>query len=98
MTSGFHIHSVFYSAPSRLIGQRLRVHVYDDRIEAYLGSTHVLTHTRLRGRKNGSRVHCVNYRHVIHSLRRKPQALAGSVYPCGPLSLNCHERCGIVRE
>ena len=79
-TSGFHIHSVFYSAPSRLIGQRLRVHVYDDRIEAYLGSTHVLTHTRLRGRKNGSRVHCVNYRHIIHSLRRKPQALAGSVY------------------
>ena len=26
------------------------------------------------------RVHCVNYRHVIHALRRKPQALAGSVY------------------
>jgi hypothetical protein len=29
------------------------------------------------------RVHCVNYRHVIHALRRKPQALAGSVYRDG---------------
>ena len=27
------VHNIFYSAPSRLIGQRLRVHVYDDRIE-----------------------------------------------------------------
>ena len=79
-TGGFLVHSVFYSAPSQLIGQRLRVHVYDDRIEAYLGATHVVSHPRLRGRKNGKRVHCINYRHVIHALRRKPQALASSVY------------------
>ena len=79
-TGGFLVHSVFYSAPSLLIGQRLRVHVYDDRIEAYLGATHVVSHPRLRGRKNGKRVHCINYRHVIHALRRKPQALASSVY------------------
>jgi len=82
-TGGFLVHSVFYSAPSQLIGQRLRVHVYDDRIEAWLGATHIVTHPRLRGRDDGTRVHCVNYRHVIHTLRRKPQALAGSVYRDG---------------
>jgi len=82
-TGGFVVHQVFYSAPSQLIGQRLRVHVYDDRIEAFLGATHVVTHPRRRGREDGLRVHCVNYRHVIHALRRKPQALAGSVYRDG---------------
>ena len=82
-TGGFLVHSVFYSAPSQLIGKRLRVHVYDDRIEAFLGATHVVTHPRRRGRRDGVRVHCVNYRHVIHALRRKPQALAGSVYRDG---------------
>ena len=79
-TGGFLVHSVFYSAPSRLIGQRLRVHVHDDRIEAFLGATRVVDHARRRGRDDGLRVHQVDYRHVIHALRRKPQALAGSVY------------------
>ena len=52
-TGGFLVHSVFYSAPSRLIGQRLRVHVYDDRIEAWLGATQVVSHPRLRSRGDG---------------------------------------------
>ena len=78
-TGGFLVHQVFYSAPSQLIGKRLRVHVYDHRIEAFLGATH----PRRRGRDDGLRVHCVNHRHVIHALRRKPQALAGSVYRDG---------------
>ena len=82
-TGGFLVHSVFYSAPSRLIGQRLRVHIHDDRIEAFLGATHVLSHLRQRGRNDGVRVHQVDWRHVIHALRRKPQALAGSVYRDG---------------
>ncbi|WP_420587523.1 TniB family NTP-binding protein, partial [Ruegeria sp.] len=65
-TGGFLVHSVFYSVPSQFIGQRLRVHVYDDRIEAYLGATHVVSHPRMRGRKDGKRIHSINYRHVIH--------------------------------
>ena len=28
----------------------------------------------------GHRVHVINYHHVIHALRRKPQALQGSIY------------------
>ncbi len=79
-TGGFLVHSVFYSAPARLIGHRLRVHVYDDRIEAWLGATKVVAHPRRRGRDDGKRVHQVDYRHMIHALRRKPQALARSVY------------------
>lgn len=79
-TGGFLVHQVFYSAPSRLIGQRLRVHVYDDRIEAYLGSSPVVSHPRKRRGKDGHRVHAINYHHVIHALKRKPQALANSVY------------------
>ena len=79
-TGGFLVNQIFYSAPSRLIGQRLRVHVYDDRIEAYLGSSHVVSHPRARGQKSGDRVHVINYHHVIHALKRKPGALANSIY------------------
>jgi hypothetical protein len=78
-TSGFWLRNVFYSVPSQLIGHRLRVHVFDARIEAYLGSTHVVTHPR-RSIGGGVRKHVVDYRHVVHALKRKPQALAGLTY------------------
>ena len=39
-TSGFILKRVFYSVPSRLIGHRLRVRLYDDRLECFLGATH----------------------------------------------------------
>lgn len=79
-TGGFQACGVFYSVPSRLIGHRLRVHIYDDRIEAFLGNTHVVTHPRGRGAGDGRRVHVIDYRHVIHALKRKPMALASSIY------------------
>lgn len=82
-TGGFLAHGVFYSVPARLVGQRLRVHLYDDRIIAYLGSTKVVSHPRVRSSGGGPRVHVVDYRHVIHALKRKPQALARSVYRDG---------------
>lgn len=61
-----------YSVPSRLIGQRLRVRVHDDRIEAYLGATLQLATSRL----HGAHGHRIDYRHVIWSLVRKPGAFA----------------------
>lgn len=79
-TGGFLVHSVFYSAPSRTIGQRLRVHIDDDRIEAFPGATSVVTHPRRRCRGDGVRVHSIDYRHVIHALHRKPQARAVDVH------------------
>lgn len=42
----------------------------------------MVTHPR-RSTGRGARKHVVNYRHVIHALKRKPQALAGSMYRDG---------------
>ena len=69
-----------YSVPSRLIGQRLRVHLHDDRLECFQGSTPILTLRRGRPQPSGKHGHVVDYRHVIHSLRRKPMALLNLVY------------------
>jgi transposase InsO family protein len=78
--SAFTLRKVFYSVPSRLIGHRLRVHLYDDRLEGFQGSTPIFTLRRGRSQPNGKHGHVVDYRHVIHSLRRKPMALLNLVY------------------
>src|SRR6185312_9166330 len=70
-SSGFFLWHVFYTVPSRLIGHRLRVRLYDDRLECMLGGSLVLTLPR--GRRPGGALHnrdgyVVDYRHVIHSL------------------------------
>ena len=79
-SSGFVLRKVFYSTPSRLIGHRLRVRLYDDRLDVYLGATLQMTMPRGRARPNGAHGHVVDYRHLIHSLKRKPMALMGLVY------------------
>jgi hypothetical protein len=79
-SSGFTLRKVFYSVPSRLIGHRLRVRLYDDRLECRLGSTLLLTLRRGRPQAHGKRGHVVDYRHVIHALRQKPMALMNLVY------------------
>jgi len=61
-----------YSVPSRLIGEWVRVHVYDDRLEVRYGDKPQLTVGRLLGRFG----HCINYRHIIWSLVQKPWAFA----------------------
>jgi hypothetical protein len=65
-----------YSVPSRLIGERLCVRLYEDRIEARFGDQVELRCERLRGRN----LHRIDYRHVIWSLVRKPGAFARYVY------------------
>lgn len=81
-SGGFTLRKVFYTVPSRLIGHRLKVHIHDDRLECLLGGTLVLTLPRGRApqRGKGKRGHVIDYRHVIHSLRCKPQALLNLVY------------------
>ena len=79
-SGGFMLRNVFYTAPSRLIGHRLRVRIHDDRIEVFLGGTHLMTLPRGRGYGDNRRAHVVDYRHVIHALRAKPGALPGLVY------------------
>jgi len=80
-SGGFILKRVFYSVPSRLIGHRLNVHLYDDRLDCFLGSTQILTLRRGRPQQGSSRrAHVVDYRHVIHALRKKPMALLNLVY------------------
>ena len=79
-SSAFTLRKVFYSVPSRLIGHRLRVHLYDDRLEGFQGATLLFTLRRGRADPSGKHGHVVDYRHVIHSLRRKPMALLNLVY------------------
>jgi transposase InsO family protein len=79
-SSAFTLRKVFYSVPSRLIGHRLRVRLFDDRLECFQGSTPVLNLRRGRPGPSGKHGHVVDYRHVIHSLRRKPMALLNLVY------------------
>lgn len=79
-SSDFVLRKVFYTVPSRLIGHRLRVRIYDDRLECHLGGSHVVTLPRGRAPGRGGHAHVVDYRHVLHSLRRKPQALLNLVY------------------
>ncbi|MBL4901132.1 MAG: IS21 family transposase [Desulfocapsa sp.] len=73
-SSTIRVNGVLYTVPSRLIGESLRVHIYDNRLDIYLGSTFTETLKRLFGRSDGRRVRQVNYCHVIASLERKPQA------------------------
>ncbi len=61
-----------YSVPSRLIGEFVRVRMYEDRLDIWYAGARQLSFPRLRGR-NG---HKVDYRHVIWSLVRKPGAFA----------------------
>ena len=79
-SGGFTLKKVFYTVPSRLIGHRLRVRLYDDRLDVFIGGTPLMTLARGRAQSNGKRAHVVDYRHVIHALRRKPMALLNLVY------------------
>ena len=79
-SSGFVLRKVFYTVPSRLIGFRLRVRLYDDRLECFVGQSLALTLRRGRSHGEGRHGHIVDYRHIIHSLRRKPMALLNLVY------------------
>ena len=63
-----------YRIPSRLIGERLRVHLYDDRLQCYLGTTLVLRLPRIYAPKGKRRGRCIDYHHVIGSLKKKPMA------------------------
>ena len=79
-SGGFLLRRVFYTAPSRLIGHRLRVRLYDDRLECFLGATPMMTLRRGRPVSDQKGGHVVDYRHVIHALRKKPMALNNLVY------------------
>ena len=76
-SSTFDLRRVIYTVPSRFIGERLYVQLYDERLELFHGHEKILELPRVYGTKT-QRGRCVDYRHVIDSLVRKPQAFRHS--------------------
>jgi hypothetical protein len=72
----------YYSVPSQLIGERVDVRIYADHLEVWYAGQMIERMERLRGEGKAA----INYRHIIHSLIRKPGAFAryrfqSSLYP-----------------
>lgn len=65
-----------YSVHSRLIGELVEARIYAEHVEIWLGDRFVEQLPRLRGRSKC----CVNYRHVIDQLVRKPGAFLNYRY------------------
>jgi hypothetical protein len=82
-TGGFTLRKVFCTVPSRLIGHRLRVRLFDDRLEVFMGGTQLMILPRGRAHPDGRHGQVVSCHHVIHALRKKPMAL---------LNLACRDR------
>jgi hypothetical protein len=65
-----------YSVPSRLIGEWVRVRIFEDRIVVRYAGKDQLDCDRLRGHN----LRRIDYRHIIWSLVRKPGGFARYVY------------------
>ena len=68
----FSVRGVLYSAPSRLVGHRLTVRLYLDRVDAFVGGVKMLCVPRAQP---GER-RVIDYRHLLPALKRKPGAFA----------------------
>ena len=75
-SSTISIHNNVYSVHSRLIGERVRVRMFVDRLEIIYAQKRVERIPRLRGQDG----HQINYRHIIDWLARKPGAFANYRY------------------
>jgi hypothetical protein len=73
-SSTIDVRKVTYTVPSQLEGQTLQVRLYDNRLECYLGRELVITLMRVYPVGKTTRARLINYKHVIHSLIKKPQA------------------------
>ncbi len=69
-----------YTVPSRLIGENVRVHLYHDRLQCFVGQTRVITLSRVYPATPTGRARQIDYRHIIHSLAAKPQAFRFSQF------------------
>lgn len=65
-----------YSVPSRLIGEWVRVRIFEDKLEVWYANKQQLSCERLRGRN----LKRIDYRHIIWSLVQKPGGFARYVY------------------
>src|SRR6185437_11596398 len=72
------------AAPAALTHHRLRgrsgLRNLVGRLDVLIGGTHLMSLRRGRAGPDGKHGHVVDYRHVIHALRKKPMALLNLVY------------------
>lgn len=68
------IKRTLYSVPSKLIGANLKILLYHDKLECYVGTNKITTLARVYTRKDQPRARLINYKHIIDSLVKKPQA------------------------
>ena len=79
-SSTLSVKRTLYTVPSRLIGDNVRVHLYHDRLECFVGQTRVITLPRVYPATPTGRARRIDYRNVIHSLAAKPQAFRFSQF------------------
>ena len=69
------VRCILYTVPSRLVGRRLELHLYHNRIIGYFGTQRVFELPRIRVvDPDKRRGRCIDYRHVIDGLHHKPRA------------------------
>jgi ribosomal protein S21 len=66
------IRNNYYSVPSQLIGERVELRIYGGHLEVWYGGELAERLERMRGEGHAA----INYRHIIHSLVKKPGAFA----------------------
>ncbi len=76
-SSTFDLKRVTYTMPSQFIGERLYIQLYDERLGLFHGHEKVLVLPRAYALKT-QRGRQVDYRHIIDSLVKKPQAFRHS--------------------
>jgi hypothetical protein len=75
------IKNVRYSVPSSLSGHTITIHIYQNIIQAYLGDTLVFSFDRKFHIKSKKTItYAIDYKHVIHSLIKKPAAFRQCKY------------------
>ena len=70
--SVINIRDNYYSVPSQLIGERVDVRIYAGQVEVWYAGEMIQRMERLCGEGKAM----INYRHIIHSLVKKPGAFA----------------------
>lgn len=78
-TSTIVLKRVTYTVPSRLVGSRLMVHLFDSKLDLWCAGEHTLTLPRVFATKQ-QRVRSIDYRHVIDALVKKPRAFRYSLW------------------
>lgn len=73
------VKKVLYTVPTRLVGHRLKVRVYSDKLACWLGNVCLLELRRGQPDPVSGRGKVIDYRHMLPALKRKPGALARSV-------------------